>query len=175
MYPRQRTHYPEQKGDILRRMAAKSTLKPRATYKDDDGAAPFLKRTELPGVYLNRDGAQVNEFGVLLSLRSVKETEARRDEEILGEPVTSPAMLMKRIALDVSLPLQLRLSAAVSAAPYFDRKMPTAIEGGDADKPIRVETTSKLLQNLDALPPDERKAALAMLERIGALGGEDPA
>jgi len=130
-----------------------------------------LRRTELPGVFLNKEGAQVDERGILLSLSTVKALERGQDEAVLGEPVTSPAMLLKRVALDPTLPLTMRLSAAVSAAPYYDRKMPTAIEGGDADKPIRVEETqSTLLRNLSALPADERRAALVLLERLGAMG-----
>jgi hypothetical protein len=124
----------------------------------------------LPGVYLNGDGAQVDERGVLLSLKAVRDIETQLDVEVLGEPVTTPALLLKRVALDVRLPLEMRLRAAREAAPYFDRRMPTALEGGDPDKPVRVETQSVLLRNLGAMKPDERKAALDLLERLGALG-----
>ena len=61
-------------------------------------------------------------------------------------------------------------AAATSAAPYYDRKMPTALEGGGADSPpIRTEH-SVLIKNLNALSGEERKAALALLERLGVLG-----
>jgi hypothetical protein len=146
-------------------MAAPPKLKP--------GSRTLLRRTELPGVFLNGEGAQVDERGVLLSLSSVKTIERQLDVDVLGEPVTSPAMLLKRVAMDPSLPLSMRVSAAVSAAPYFDRKMPLALEGGAADRPLRLEETkSTLLRNLSALPPDERKAALTLLERLGAMGQE---
>jgi len=143
------------------------------TPKMKPGTRAFIRRTELPGVFLNQEGAQVDERGVLLSLSTVKAIDAQLDVDVLGVPVTSPAMLLKRVAMDPSLPLAMRVSAAVSAAPYFDRKMPTAIEGGDVDRPLRVEETqSTLLRNLSALPADERKAALALLERLGAMGQE---
>ena len=146
-------------------MATSSKMKP--------GSRTLLRRTEVPGVFLNQEGAQVDERGVLLSLASVKAAERQLDVDVLGEPVTSPAMLLKRVAMDPSLPLPMRVSAAVSAAPYFDRKMPLALEGGAADRPLRVEETqSTLLRNLSALPSDERKAALALLERLGAMGSE---
>lgn len=134
-------------------------------------SAPRLRTTELPGVYLNADGAQVDERGVLLSLSQVRSIEADLDAEVLGEPVTSPALLLKRVALDARLPLTMRLSAAKDAAPYFDRKMPLALEGGSNERPLRVEQDqSRLLRGLAALSPDERKAALALLEKLGAMG-----
>lgn len=148
-------------------MATTTTLPSKAKRPT---AKPSLRATELPGVYLNADGAQVDERGVLLSLRAVKDIETSLDEQVLGEPVTTPALLLKRVALDVRLPLETRLRAAKEAAPYFDRKMPTALEGGDPDKPVRVESQSVLLRNLANMEPDERKAALTLLERLGAMG-----
>lgn len=130
----------------------------------------MLRPTELPDVFLNSDGAQVDRRGILLSLQAVKAIESQLDAEVLGEPVTTPALLLKRVALDVRLPLETRLRAAREAAPYFDRKMPTALEGGDPDKPVRVESQSVLLKNLSAMSPDDRRAALALLERLGAMG-----
>lgn len=127
-----------------------------------------LRRTAVPGVYHNTEGLQVDERGILLSLRQVKEAEADHDVEVLGAPVSSPAELLKRVALDPSLPLSMRISAAVSAAPYFDRKMPLALEGGDPDRPVRT-TSSVTLKTLSALDPKERKAALDMLEKLGVL------
>ncbi len=130
---------------------------------------PRFRPTEVPGVYLNADGLKVDESGVLLTLRPLQVAEAARDEEILGEPVTTPAQLLKRVALDPSLALHIRMTAAVAAAPYFDRKMPTALEGGpEGSPPIRTEH-SVTLKNLNALGPEERKAALLMLEKLGIL------
>lgn len=131
---------------------------------------PRLTLTELPGVYLNADGRKVDEDGVLLALRPLQQAEADRDEEILGEPVTSPAMLLKRVALDPTLPMHMRIAAATSAAPYYDRKMPVALEGGgEGSPPIKTEH-SVLLKNLNALSAEDRKAALTLLERLGVLG-----
>jgi hypothetical protein len=120
-------------------------------------------------VFTNADGAKVDERGVLMSIRALQQAELVRDEDILNEPVTTPAQLLKRVALDPTLPLHVRMSAATAAAPYFDRKMPLALEGGDADKPIRTES-SVLLKNLNALDGEERRAALTLLEKLGVLG-----
>lgn len=128
-----------------------------------------LRKTDVPGVFRNQDGALVNESNVLMSLRQVQAAEQDRALEVLGEEVSSPAMLLKRVALDPTLPLSMRLSAAVSAAPYYDRKMPVAIEGGDPDKPMRTET-KLTLSRLNGLEPAERKLALDLLEKLGLLG-----
>lgn len=135
-----------------------------------DAPKPKLLHTEIPGVYVNADGKKVDEHGVLLSIRPLQRMEADRDEEILGEPVTTPAQLLKRIALDPTLSLYVRMDAAKAAAPYYDRKMPLSLEGGgDSSPPIRTES-SVVLKNLSALGPEERKAALALLEKLGVLG-----
>jgi len=128
-----------------------------------------LRETHIPGVFLNPDGIRVDKDGVSLSIRPLREAEAVRDEEIIGEEVKTPAQLLKRVALDPTLPLAMRLTAAVSAAPYFDRKMPTALEGGgEGSPPIKTEN-SVLIKNLNALTGEERKAALALLERLGVI------
>lgn len=128
-----------------------------------------LRKSDVPGLWINGDGQMVDERGIAVSWRQVKEAEAEQDSEVLGHEVTTPAELMKRIALDPRQPLYLRLDAAKAAAPYYDRKMPTALEGGDADKPLRAEH-SVLIRNLNSLSAAERKAALALLEKLGVLG-----
>lgn len=135
--------------------------------KDD---VPRLRPTELPGIYVNADGAQVDDSGVLVSLRRVKEVEAELIQE-LGEPPQTPAQYLKRVALDPRQPQHTRMQAAIAAAPYFDRKMPLGLEGGDPNKPFITETRSTLIKNLGALPIEERKAALVLLEKLGALDG----
>lgn len=146
--------------------------KGKAPGVDEGTVGPLkLRRTEVPGVFRNQDGLQVDERGVLLSLRQVQQAEATLDEEIIGEPVTSPAQLLKRVALDPTLPMYMRLAAATSAAPYFDRKMPTALEGSDGP-PIKTQS-SVLIKNLNALAPADRKAALDLLEKLGVLGGSE--
>ena len=134
-----------------------------------------LRPTEEEGVYLNAEGARVDERGVLVSIarvRKLKEMEEELAEELdLGPevtPETSPAQLLRMIALDPRLPLSTRMSAAVSAAPYFDRKLPLALEGGDPNRPIKHDT-SVALKHLDSLSTEERKLLLTLLEKMGAI------
>jgi hypothetical protein len=137
---------------------------PRETPK---GARALLRVTDIPGVFLNRDGVQVDEHGVLLSIGQAKAREAALRAD-LGTPVETPAEYLRRLAMDPRQPQDLRFRAAIAAAPYFDRKMPQAIEGGDGP-PIRTESSSVLLSRLQALSPDDRRAALATLEALGVL------
>lgn len=126
--------------------------------------------TEIPGVYLNRHGYRVDERGLFIPLRRLQEMEQTRAEEVIGEPITSPAQYLKRVALDPTVPTHQRISAAISAAPYFDRRMPIALEGSNPNDPIKTEA-SVTLKNLSALSPEDRKAALALFEKLGMLGG----
>lgn len=146
--------------------AAKPSL---ADVVKDKLSNPKLRLTEIPGVYINADGVKCDAEGVALSLRRAQELEVDRDEDVLGEPATTPAMVLKRIALDPTLPLHTRMSAAVSAAPYFDRRMPIALEGGETEHPIRTESVV-VLRKLNALDPRERKLALSLMEKLGILG-----
>lgn len=133
-------------------------------------AARYPQATEIPGIFLNRYGYKVNEKGFLLPLREVQALETRRTEDVLGEEKTnSPAQALRRWALDPTLPMHTRMAAAIAAAPYFDRKTPTAVEGSNPNEPVKVET-SVTIKSLNALQPAERKAALSLLEKLGLLG-----
>lgn len=131
---------------------------------------PPLRRTEIPGVYLNRDGAQVDGLGVLVSLRHVKEAEAKHHAEVDSAPIvaSSPADFLRRVAMDPTIPLSTRISCATASAPYFDRKMPLALEGGDPNRPIKSES-SVAIRQLENLSKKERREALTLLERLGAI------
>jgi hypothetical protein len=133
---------------------------------------PPLRRTELPGVYLNRDGAQVDGAGVLLSLRRVKTMEAEHQAEVASAPApTSPAHFLWLQVQDPTLPLSTRIGAAVASAPYFDRKMPLALEGGDPARPIKSESSVALSQ-LENMTIAERRSAIALLEKLGLIPKE---
>jgi hypothetical protein len=129
---------------------------------------PWLRPTELPGIFLNKDGAKVTEDGVLVSIRRAKQVEAEVIVE-LGEPATTPAGFLKNIALNPTLPLHTRMQAAIAAAPYYDKKKPLGIEGSDGP-PIQTEHQGTLIKALNSLPAEERRAALVVLEKLGALG-----
>jgi hypothetical protein len=162
------------------RASAGASADRNATHADGEPAGRFApltlperRRTDIPGVWLNRDGAQVDEAGVLVSLRRVKAIEAEHIAEVLHGPVPdSPAAFLRAVALDPTKPLHTRISCAVSAAPYFDRKMPLALEGGDPSRPIKSES-SMAIRQLEKLDPAERKAALLLLEKLGALPSLD--
>jgi hypothetical protein len=136
-------------------VGTKGTSKPEVPF-------PHLKATEDPEVFQNTDGNFVDKRGVLLSLtgKSRVKAEAERAQEILGGPVDSPAKLLKLIALDPTVPMMVRLDAAKAAAPYFDKKTPTAIESKSEDLTLD-------LAAIAALPKAERLRLLATLKTMG--------
>jgi len=136
---------------------------------DDLHAARFgLRRTGIPGVYVNRSGNRVNRNNVLLSMLQLKAAERDHAEEVIGEPVDTPAELLRLVALDPTQPLALRIECAKSAAPYYDRKMPIGIEGGAPERPVTVETAG-ILKRLNELPANEKRMAFKLLETLGVI------
>lgn len=95
---------------------------------DDEGW--MLKPTRTPGVFLNRMGVLVDKDGSALALKDVLRRDKADLSEVAGATVDTPAKLLKAVSMDPRLPLGLRVDAAKSAAPYFDRKQPQAIDGG---------------------------------------------
>lgn len=110
-----------------------------------------LKPTETPGVFENEMGVRTDYRGLALAILNIRTHSEDQERSVLGRLAASPAEVMKVAAMDRSLPLPFRVEAAKSAAPYFDRKMPQALDGG-ADPanptgpglPIRVEDLRKL-------------------------------
>lgn len=119
----------------------------------------------MPGVYLNSMGVRVNEDGVALSFLQVKEADEQRFERVIGSRVDSPAKLLKAVSLDPMTHLAVRIDAAKSAAPYFDRKMPVAIDGGldDAGKVVPLFDPEKL----SGLTTAELKTLRGLIEKGG--------
>lgn len=123
---------------------------------------PHLRPTTTPGVFLNPAGLMVDERGVLLSWARATETEAATAERILGHPITTPAQVLKRYALDPTMPLSVRLDAAKAAAPYYDMRMPLRVEGD-------MRNTSNLdPAKLAAMPRTDRETLLTLLRKCGA-------
>lgn len=133
----------------------------------------LLRVTDIPGVYMNRDGAQVNQDGVLLSIRETlgAERALRAQLDSIDE---TPAQYLRRVALDPRMPTPTRVQCAIAAAPYFDRRMPQALETTSRTT-VRTETSSRTLAALNAMDADARRAALDVLEALGLLDTEDPA
>ena len=79
----------------------------------------------------------------------------------------TPLKFLISLMVDETERMDLRVDAAKHAAPYFHRKMPIAIEGGDGP-PVKT-SSSMVIRKLDALSADERKAALALFEKLGVI------
>lgn len=89
-----------------------------------------LRPTDVEGVFLNSLGIPVNKAGVALSLGKLREAEDAHYSTLVGGAIDSPAKFLKAVALDPKTPKLTRIDAAKAAAPYYDRKMPMAIDGG---------------------------------------------
>lgn len=141
----------------------KTVARPPADADDSapaNGAFAHLSPTPTPGVFLNKDGSLVDGRGVRLSFLVSKEAEDELSFRIIGEVVDTPAKLLKRVALDTSLPMMVRLDAAKAAAPYFDRKTPVAVENRNEDWTLDAAVIA-------ALPVRKRLEILELLRTIG--------
>jgi len=128
---------------------------------------PALRETSTPGVYLNRANVLVDRNGVALEFKEVLKRDRAALSEVLDHEVTTPAQFLKSVALDPRKPFGLRVDAAKSAAPYFDRRMPQAIDGGvDPNTGVAVPLFDP--SKLQALPTKELQALMALLEKAGA-------
>lgn len=109
----------------------KARVRPKVDPPEEHNEDPTsLRETDVPGVYLNSLNMRVNENGVALTFLQVKEADEARFERVIGSRVDTPAKLLKAVALDPTMNLAVRIDSAKSAAPYFDRKMPVALDGG---------------------------------------------
>lgn len=130
-----------------------------------------LRATSTPGVYLNGANIMVDGDGVMLDYADIKSKDQARFEKILGSPVDTPAKLLKAVALDPQLPLAVRVDSAKAAAPYFDRKKPIGIDGGEDGKAINLLITHRVQgMSKDELDQFER---LLKMTNPAEIGGED--
>jgi hypothetical protein len=95
-----------------------------------------LRSTDLDGVYINEKGVHVDRSGVSLDFKKLKQKEQTQRREVLGHDVTEPHHLLKAISLDPRYPLQVRVDAAKSAAPYF---APKKLDRGVEDTGVTAE------------------------------------
>lgn len=70
---------------------------------------------------------------------------------------------------DEAAPTGLKIEAAKAAAPYMHRRMPIAIEGGDADKPLRLDAMA-----LKSLSRTELATLRVLLMKTGLVKVPDP-
>jgi hypothetical protein len=125
-------------------------------------AVTTLARTDIPGVYRNGNGVQVNEAGMPLSWAEIKRLDEERWIRATGDtaPPASPAALLRAAAMDPNLPLDVRLNAAKNAAPYYDMRQPLRVQ---ADAQIGTMDMGVLAQ----MPLAERQQMLDVLKKLG--------
>ena len=141
----------------------KSSRSERSTRPRSEADGPSLRPTETSGVFRNGAGLLVDSNGVLLSWMRATESEEATAIRIMGAPVTSPAQLLKLVALDPLMPLSVRLNAAKDAAPYYDAKMPLKVESTTTGAGDLLDVTKML-----AMPRKEREMLLVLLKKAGA-------
>lgn len=143
----------------------------RAAKKDEEGAGasfrniPGLVPTDTPGVYLNSLRIPVNAAGVALTFLQVKRLDSERFEAVIGEPVDTPAKFLKAVSLDPRIGMGVRIDAAKAAAPYTDRKMPIAVDGGLGADGAAVPLFD--LSKLKGMPTEDIATMLALLKKNG--------
>lgn len=125
---------------------------------------PTLVETDIPGVFRNRQGALCDERGVRLSFAKLKAMDDERWAEVLGAPPSTPAELLKGVALDPRMHIDVRLSAAKQAAPYFDMRMPLQLNGDFTNKSAGTLDMAKLASMKRA----DRESLLKLLKQAGA-------
>lgn len=142
-------------------MARRSDIPAPSKSRTAPRSKKLLRLTDVPGVYLNDQQVHVDERGVKLSFIQIRKADRDRLIEAAGEDIgTSPAALLRAVALDPRQRLDVRLSAARQAAPYFDQRMPLKIEGS-------VDATGIDMAKVAAMPVTERKTLLDLLKKAG--------
>lgn len=104
-------------------------------------------------MYRNRVGTLVDRFGVMLSFAALNARHVEHETQVLGKEAETPAEVLKLAALDRTLPLSTRVDAAKHAAPYYDRKKPVAVDGGE--DPETGKPQPILVKNLRGLSDSE--------------------
>lgn len=110
---------------------AASTAQKRSTSKAaNESAKPKLTPTDDPEVFINEAGVRCDRRGIALFMFNLKQAGEAQERAVLGRLAESPAEVLKVAAMDRGMPIAFRVDAAAKAAPYFDRKMPLAVDGG---------------------------------------------
>jgi hypothetical protein len=151
----------------LKRAAPKSKAPPDAKpeVSENARAASYgLRGTSTPGVWCNSHGDYTDSSGVLLNFKALTTRHHEYETRVLGKAAETPAEVMKLVAMDRALPLGLRLDAAKAAAPYYDRRKPQAIDGGE-DPNNPKEGLPIKMQNLRGLSSEELLNLSKLLEK----------
>lgn len=122
-----------------------------------------LLATDIPGAFRNRAGILCNEHGIALGFAKLKALDDSRWMETLGSVPRTPAELLKGVALDPRMHIDVRLAAARHAAPYFDCRMPMKLE-------VEGHATAGTLDlaKLAGMKRQERELLLKLLKQAGA-------
>ena len=129
------------------------------------GGAAGLRPSDIPGVWLNRFNIPCDADGVSLSFKTVRTKDRENMAEVLDDAVTTPAQYLRAVALDPRFPTAVRVDAAKAAAPYTDRKQPTALDGGvDAEGKVMPLLGAEVLGRLTL---DELVVMRALLAKAG--------
>ena len=126
--------------------------------------APVLTSTETPGVFRNSKGILCNDAGIAIDLLQLRTMDRARFGAIIDGEIDTPAKFLKAVALDPLQPLMVRIDAAKSAAPYFDRKTPVSVDGGlgtdGSPTPVNLAV-------LASMSKAELESALVLLSKLG--------
>lgn len=133
---------------------------------------PGLRATNKPGVFLNSTGTECDYRGIALALlRASKVSQEQAEIEVLGHIAKDPVDVLKFGALDRSLPLGVRLEFAKGAAPYTNRKMPVAVDGGANPNDPNGPGLPINIADLKGLDAKELASLKALLQKTQAASG----
>lgn len=93
-----------------------------------------LKPTDVAGIYINRAGVHVDEDGVAVTFKALRQHDEAAMAEVSGEVPKTPAEFLRTVVFDPRHNKAVRIDAAKACAQYFTPKL-NAIQGGPAGAP----------------------------------------
>ena len=111
-----------------KRSTKATAQKPRTKLKGEEGEEPMhrtfnVEHHRAMGTFINPEGVEVDELGVAVNFKKLREHDSLRLNQSLEGLQLQPADLLKAIAFDPRYNFHQRMSAAVAAAPYFTSKL----------------------------------------------------
>lgn len=121
-----------------------------------------LRSWGLPGVFRDHMGQPVDETGNRLSVEYLEEMENELAMHVIGKPIDSPAKYLLFVSMYKGFDSDIRQSAAVQAAPYFDKKQPLLQQTQELGPTGMLDADA-----LAKLPKEERIKLLDTLKKLG--------